>query len=224
MALRIGTWNVEHASPARNPQRRALLQTAAADLWVLTETQDGLDLGGCYTAVHSEPRPKKGPPARWVTIWSRHPLVERVAVLDPIRTTAAVYSTPLGKLLVYGTVIPWRTDPGPTGTSPAWAEQRRVVREQAGEWMELRDRQRDGAFVVAGDLNMSIGGRYVRDPAKKLLLAGLSASGLACVTRTEDIPLGQLLDQHRSRLRPAGLGEDRQSRGCLARDNRRRPA
>jgi hypothetical protein len=81
--LRIGTWNVEHASPAKNSQRLGLIQGADADIWVLTETQDGLSLGSSYNAVHSEPRPKKPAPARWVTIWSSHPLIERVSVLDP---------------------------------------------------------------------------------------------------------------------------------------------
>ena len=37
-ALRIGTWNVEYASAARNPQRLSLLHAADADIWVLTET------------------------------------------------------------------------------------------------------------------------------------------------------------------------------------------
>jgi hypothetical protein len=54
-ALRIGTWNVEYASAARNPQRLSRLHAADADIWVLTETQDGLDLGSGYHAVHSEP-------------------------------------------------------------------------------------------------------------------------------------------------------------------------
>jgi hypothetical protein len=91
--LRIGTWNVEHASAAGNPQRLALIQRADADIWVLTETQDGLELGSSYTAVHSEPRPKKPFPARWVTIWSKHSRIKRVSVRDPIRTTAALYDT-----------------------------------------------------------------------------------------------------------------------------------
>src|SRR4051794_309535 len=43
--LRIGTWNVEHASAAKNAQRLAVIERADADIWVLTETQDGFDLG-----------------------------------------------------------------------------------------------------------------------------------------------------------------------------------
>jgi hypothetical protein len=194
--LRIGTWNVEHASAARNPRRLQLIHAADADIWVLTETQDGLDLGSSYNALHSEPRPKKPSPARWASIWARHPLIERVAVRDPIRTTAALYDTPLGKLLVYATVMPWPTDRGPSNTAPDWVEQRRVVHEQADDWKELRERHHGVSVCVAGDFNMRLTGRPVRDEGKKLLHAGLSAAGLACVTRSEDIPPGKLNTPH----------------------------
>ena len=39
--VRIGTWNVEHASLVKNPQRLAQIQRADADIRVLTETQGG---------------------------------------------------------------------------------------------------------------------------------------------------------------------------------------
>ncbi len=45
--MRIGTWNVEYAAvPAKNARRRELLVGADADVWVLTETNDSLDIVG----------------------------------------------------------------------------------------------------------------------------------------------------------------------------------
>jgi hypothetical protein len=196
--LRIATWNVEYASTNRNLQRLALIHAADADIWVLTETQDGLDLGSSYSALHSDPRPDKRPPARWVTIWSRHPLIERVAVRDPMRTAAALYATSLGKVLVYGTVMPWHSDRGPTGAAPNWTEHHRVVPEQSNEWNELRERYADAALCTAGDFNMTLGGRctYGTMEGRRSLLEGLAASGLACVTRTEHVPHGKLAHPH----------------------------
>jgi endonuclease/exonuclease/phosphatase family metal-dependent hydrolase len=72
----------------------------------------------------------------------------------------------------------------------------RVVRPQADEWSELRVRHPDAALCVAGDFNMHLGGRVVRDEGKKGLYAGLSAAGLACVTLTEHIPTGKLSRRH----------------------------
>jgi hypothetical protein len=43
-------------------------------------------------------------------------------------------------------------------------------------------------MCVAGDFNMTVGGRIVRDEAKKILQEGLSDAGLSCVTRAERIP------------------------------------
>jgi len=104
--IRIGTWNVERASAAKNSQRLALIQKADADIWVLTETQDALDLRSRYNPVNSDPQPGTNESVRWVSIWSRFALFERVAVRDIGRTAAALYPTAQGKLLVYGTVLP----------------------------------------------------------------------------------------------------------------------
>ena len=66
--LRIGTWNVEYASAARNPLRLALIERADADIWVLTETQDGLDLGSSYSALPLRAASAEATTRRWVTI------------------------------------------------------------------------------------------------------------------------------------------------------------
>ena len=195
--LRIGTWNVEHASPAKNPHRLERLRAADADIWVLTETQDALDLGSSYHAVHSEPRPKKPSPARWVSIWSKHPIIQRVPVREPIRTVAALCHTPLGNLLVYGTVMPWSEDRGPAGTASWGAERLRVVPEQAAEWKAMWDRFPDAAICVAGDFNIHIGGGLCGTrKGQRLLHDGLSAAGLACVTGTDRIREGKLPKPH----------------------------
>jgi hypothetical protein len=83
--VKIGTWNVAYGAGGRNPDRRAILLSKYADVWVLTETNAALDLGGEFSPVTSEPRkvPDKG--ARWVTIWSRFPVVRPVPVPDPRR-------------------------------------------------------------------------------------------------------------------------------------------
>jgi hypothetical protein len=44
--VKIGTWNVEYAEgEAKNRLRLQRLHQAQADVWVLTETHDRLDLG-----------------------------------------------------------------------------------------------------------------------------------------------------------------------------------
>ncbi len=61
--------------------------------------------------------------------------------------------------VVYGTVLPWHTDPGPAPdpAAPAqnWSEFMRVTPLQAVEWRTLRDEYPDSFLIVAGDLNQS---------------------------------------------------------------------
>lgn len=196
-SLRIGTWNVEYAAGAeRNARRRQRLLDARADIWVLTETHDDLDLGPPFEAVSTEQRPTGRGGGRWTSIWSRFPVVERLVVDDPVRTVAAIVDAPGGPIVVYGTVLPWHSDPGPDESTPAraWAEQDRVLTLQIAEWRRLRERFPGLPLVVAGDLNMNLGGRHYYGTARGRLALreGLAELRLACVTEWEGIPAGSL--------------------------------
>lgn len=97
MRLRIGTWNVEYAKVTeKNRLRVKRLQWADADVWVLTETHDRLDLQSeGYAAVSSAPtRDDEG---RWVTIWTRFPVLAPIQTDDKERTTAAIVASSVGR-------------------------------------------------------------------------------------------------------------------------------
>ena len=198
-SFRIGTWNVEYASLAKNGRRLEIMHAANADIWVLTETRDELDLGSGYTAVSSAPRDldRLVATARWVTIWSRFPLLTPIEVRDTSRTVAGLYETPLGPLLVYETVMPWHTDKDPSDTKD-WAKHERVVPEQAHEWLALAQRHSRAAVCIAGDLNMNLGGPhyYGTKQGQRLLPSGMDGAKLTCVTRTEHVPPGLLDKPH----------------------------
>ena len=190
--MRIGTWNVEYAKGVeRNELRLARLRAERADIWVLTETHDDLDLSDTHTAISTPKRPTGRPGARWTTIWSRWPVIQRIDVGDPIRTVAAILDCPSGRMAVYGTVLPWGSDPGP-GDPPAkgWTEQDRVLPIQLAEWRAIQAAYSDVPLVVAGDLNMSLGGKHYYGTARgrTALREGLTDIGLACATEYERLP------------------------------------
>jgi endonuclease/exonuclease/phosphatase family metal-dependent hydrolase len=117
-----------------------------------------------------------------------------VDVDDPVRSTAALLQTPLGPLLVYGTVLPWHTDPGPHGNARAWSEHHRVIPLQGVEWARLATAHPDAALCVAGDFNTNLGGRHYYGTAegRGLLRASLDGAGLLCATEAERVPEGML--------------------------------
>ncbi|MES2641748.1 MAG: endonuclease/exonuclease/phosphatase family protein [Myxococcota bacterium] len=194
--LRIGTWNVQYAAGAeKNVGRRERLIAENADIWVLTETHDDLALPD-HVAVSTVQRLTGRTGGRWTTIWSRFPVIERVVVVDAVRTVAALLESSAGPLLVFGTVLPWHSDPGPVAGSPAkaWSEHHRVIPEQTDEWRALRAQFPGVPLVVAGDLNMNLGGKhyYGTKTGRALLREGMAGAELACATETERVPLGAL--------------------------------
>lgn len=195
--LRIGTWNVEYAAgAAKNVSRLDRLRSEAADVWVLTETHDDLDLSATHHAANTSQRPTGRAGGRWTTIWTRWPIARRLDTADPLRTLAVEVTSPFGPLLVYGTVLPWGNDPGPDPGSPAsgWAEMDRVLPIQLAEWRRLREAHAGVPLLVAGDLNMNLGGPHYYGTARcrRTLLGALSELRLACATTHERIPSGLL--------------------------------
>jgi hypothetical protein len=216
-SVRVGTWNVEYAAgEEKNAARLERLLAADCDVLVLTETNDALALPAPYVAVSSDQRPTAAAGGRWVTIWSRLP-ARQLATNDPVRTAAAELA---GAIVVYGTVLPWHTDPGPTpadaAPAPNWSEFMRVTALQGAEWRALRDRNPDSLFIVAGDLNQSLGAQhyYGTQAGRQLLRDCLMQAGLTCLTDGEHLPQGLLrhpLIDHICAAAPAGEvieGED----------------
>jgi endonuclease/exonuclease/phosphatase family metal-dependent hydrolase len=194
--MRIGTWNVEYgAGLDKNVRRLRRIREMDCDVWVLTETHDDLDLGSSHTSVSTTHRASGRVGARWTTIWSRFPITRALDVDDPNRTAAVLLETPLGALVVYGTVLPWQSDPGPSGDARGWTEHHRVIPEQAREWASLRAAHPEASLCLAGDLNMNLGGPHYYGTAKGrgMLRAGLEAADLVCVTDADRVPGGWLV-------------------------------
>lgn len=190
--MRIGTWNVEYALKAgSNLRRRKVLARHEADIWVLTETRDTLRPHGSFRAVHSKQRPFYGKSvklrSRWVSIWSRFPIIARPLCDDPERTTAAIVRSPLGNVLIYGTVMPWKDDKGRCGElkdAKGWSEHHRVIPLQAAEWKRMANRYAATRICVVGDFNtdMGSGSTYGTKRGIGLLATGLSSVGCRCAT------------------------------------------
>lgn len=189
--MRIGTWNVEYAYINRLDGLRSVLASNQADIWVLTETHDHLVPPGLGHVAHSAPRQTGFPPgmrqgSRWVSIWSRYPILHPIATVDKDnRTVAALIDAPCGRVLVYGTVLPW------PASSPTFAE---AVAEQAAEWLNLRRAYPEAALCVAGDLNTDFdkSNTFPGRAGVEALEEAMRACGLMCATNPQNIPNGWL--------------------------------
>jgi hypothetical protein len=196
-ALRVGTWNVQCGRGAeKNARRLEVLSSRRADVWVLTETHDELDLSATHNPVHGAQR-YDTPGGRWTTVWTSLPVLETLTTGDTSRCVAVrLDGGCVGEVVVYGTVLPWQHDKGPDAERPAkgWSEFARVTAVQAKEWQGLREQHREATLVVAGDMNHNLGGPhyYGTTSGRALLRANLAQAGLVCLTETENFPPGAL--------------------------------
>jgi hypothetical protein len=195
--LKIGTWNVEYGRGVeKNATRRGLLLDQDADVWVLTETHDELDLSPQYTSATTTPRYPRAVESRWTTIWTKRPSMECFDTRDRARTLAVAVNVAGWEVIVYGTVLPWQFDAGPSGDAPGWTEFARVAPLQGEEWAILRAQHPNAVVIVAGDFNQNLGGPhyYGTKQCRCLLRKQLVGADLVCLTDADDISPGTLVN------------------------------
>lgn len=107
--MKIATWNIER--PYKNDQRVSsiiqCLKEINADIVILTETNELIDLGSEYTSYHSA-IPSEAiykPGERRVGIYSKYEIIGLIKVSNDFTSLCLSIKTPLGELAVYGTVI-----------------------------------------------------------------------------------------------------------------------
>lgn len=185
--LRIATWNLDRSGIRKKDRVDGQLQEIVrqkADIWVLTETHNTVALPG-YKSVVSDPIPGYHQAGEaCAAIWSRWPL-KRVPTADNLATVCAELQTPLGLMLIYGTIITYGADGVYEGIAKPWELHRKAVALQTDDWRRLRDEYPQHALCVAGDFNMNLDGRrwYGVNDAKEAVLSGLDTAGMYCATR-----------------------------------------
>lgn len=213
-SLRIATWNLGRPGPSGVERNAAIVAKMAeinADIWILTETHVCISPGDSYNSWSSPANPPLFRPGERATmIWSRLPLRRtlptfpgmalREDAADPIYPSYAVLgeyaspaicaevATPIGPLLVYGTIITWANDKGPREISKYEEEQRWSVPLYSDDWARLAA---EDTLCVAGDFNARL--RVHTDGfggetkiTRELLNAALQRSSLVATTGSLD--------------------------------------
>ena len=188
IGVRVATWNL--ARPVSGRRRRTVIcehiAAVDADIWVLTETHDGIVPGDNYRSAVTSGVDRPGALGeRWVTIWSRFPIQALAATSDPVRAVAARVEPPNGApLIVYGAVLPWLGSPWrgvEAAGGRAFAE---ALKVQALDWRVLRAAHPNHDLIVAGDFNQDLAEThyYGSQANRECLVAALKDAGLVVLT------------------------------------------
>lgn len=158
----VATWNVERLTPRawkRGPIVREALSGRGHDVLVLTECHKHFIPREALSLVaHSEPAADRGVGELWVGIWVKRTLKARRLCVkgDPERTAAVLVSTDAARpVIVFGTVLPWRSDPRyhARGGAAAFAH---ALALQEQDIASLRRAHRQARFVLMGDFNQEV--------------------------------------------------------------------
>lgn len=225
-SITIVTWNVRRPYQPDHPCFVAVarkLREIGADIYILTETHKDLVPGEGYQVFSAPPlpaHPYRHAGERTTMLWVRSdwPVVEIPTFTDlpatdvPPRTAlsyavtsadtspaaCAHVETPVGPLLVYGTVITWSNDEGPHGDDPAqkagYAQlQYDAIIAHGKDWKRIMRDNPGLPICVAGDLNTTLDGRrYPTIACSDSLQQALAEAGMRHVTQSLDYAIDHI--------------------------------
>jgi len=180
-----------------------------ADVLVLTETSNAINLESDYYAVKSVPF-ERNPTEQWTTIWSKWRIKSRIKTFDDKRTACALIDSPFGDLIVYGTIFPYHMA-GVRGNRyafsgyKAWELHVEDIFRQSEDWRRIKAKYSSTTFFVIGDFNQTRDGLpkgYGTKTGRAVLTKQLKENGLSCVTEIDFAKTKQLnLDIKKKKIR-----------------------
>lgn len=198
--FRIGTWNLDRSGIRKRDRAESQIGKIMgldADVWILTETHSSLSVHGYFSEASEMDSSFHFEGESCAAIWSRYPL-QKIDTEDPLSTVCVEIQSPLGPILVYGTIITYAWDGVKEGEAKPWERHRNAVDQQTKEWKALQVQYPRHLRCIAGDFNMNLYGRHwygVNDAREKVRL-GLNEAGLACITMVDlEVPPHNLRHQ-----------------------------
>ena len=195
--LVISNWNVERPLPgqARFARIADTLSGIKSDVWFLTETHEALvPKSGFHSVFSGTPDRDSSDGERWGSIWSRWPITPlNDYVSDKSRCVAGIIeNSPFGQLVLYGTVLPWNTDPRAKQVGSYLAFQENLDLQQ-GDWERIRTDfpAHTNSFILAGDFNQSLAPihYYGSNERRTLLETALRRFHFEPITHLENDPI-----------------------------------
>lgn len=191
---KISTWNIERPRPNTKKTGLAIekILEENSDIIVLTETSSAVDLSSIYPYSISTESHERTPTEQWVTIWSKWRIIGQLKTIDNRRTVCGIVETPFGKIILYGTIIPYHMA-GVSGVRygnlnyKAWEYHEKDLYNQSDNWLNLRNNNENLPLIVAGDFNQTRfnGTGYGTKKVREILTQILKELEMTCVTEID---------------------------------------
>ena len=152
--MKIATWNIERLQKRKNKEIIQSIKQANADILILTEASDLIDLSDDYafsskTILLHDSINNYRTDERRVIIYSKFPIIKTVETYDDKTSCCAEIETPFGNLVVYGTLI------------GIYGNRRTCFMQDLDKQIEdINKISQLGSLCFAGDLNISFADNY----------------------------------------------------------------
>lgn len=201
-SIQIATWNIDRPEQKENvtkENQRILeqIREVNADIWILTETSALIipesrkpDPFSGFVGLASRPESPSKPGQNKTTIWSRYGIKRSIETYDPDTIVCAEIDTPIGLMLVYGTIITYWGDTNEKYPK-AWMYHQAEIEEQGKDLLKISQKFPDHILCVAGDFNQNWDGTKwfpngkMNDDSVSKLREHLTDRSLICVTRKD---------------------------------------
>jgi endonuclease/exonuclease/phosphatase family metal-dependent hydrolase len=201
--MKIATWNLQRPGKTkaeRATRLQARIAAVDADIWILTETNAIIVPGQDFSGVASPPVPglhRSG--ENWTTIWSRFPILSVIPTCAPETSVCVEIEGPSGRILVYGTVLPYHADRIAGEGLRSWQSHYESIPLHEQDWLEIRAKRPEHHFCLAGDLNQSRDGRrwngrlwYGTNKGREMLTRAFERCDLKCLTEEDFVAAKKL--------------------------------
>lgn len=166
-----------------------------ADIWFLTETHEDVEPSeGFFSCFSGSPDRASREGECWVALWTRRPIEPLVSYAsDSARCVGGrIADSPMGELILYGTVLPWTSEwrGTPGGGGQAFEVALALQKE---DWLRLNQDFPNATLIVAGDFNQDLAPWHYYGSKKKrsLLESALVEYNLIALTSRVDDPIAR---------------------------------
>jgi exonuclease III len=190
---RIANWNIERPKSKTNKTKLVLekIKEIDADIIVLTETSNAVDLNNIYPFQIATKSYERTPDEQWVTIWSKWEISKQIETFDNFRTVSGIVNSPFGKILVFGTIIPYH-QAGVSGVRygnlkyKTWEYHEKDLYNQSQNWRNIIEKEKLPLFII-GDFNQCRFNNqgYGTVKVRQILTELLNELDLKCVTEID---------------------------------------
>lgn len=201
--MKIATWNLQRPGKTKTERATRLqerISAVDADIWVLTETNEIVIPGPEFSGVASPAVAglhRSG--ENWTTIWSRFPVMNVIPTCSPETSVCVEVDGPLGRVVVYGTVLPYHADRTATEGLRSWQSHYESIPRHEADWLAIRKDYPAHCICLAGDLNQSRDGRrwdgrlwYGTNKGREMLSQAMKRCDLSCLTEEDMVAAGKL--------------------------------